>query len=71
VAGFFALWGILTITGNHFTALKKLFFNFEPSLMMTVFFALFAFENYQMLEYHRRQRRSYFYEDDDSPPWRR
>jgi stage IV sporulation protein FB len=70
VAGFFALWGILTVTGNHFPALKQLFFNFEPTLMMTVFFAMFAFENYQMLEHYRRQRQSFYY-DDDAPPWSR
>ncbi len=71
VAGFLTLWGILTNTGNRFPLLEDLFFGHAPSLMMTVFFALFAFENYQMLDYHRRQRRAYNYEDDDTPPWRR
>jgi len=71
LAGFLALWGILTLTGNRFPLIEELLFGFRPSIMSTMFFALFAFENYQMLEYHKRQRRSYSYEDDDTPPWRR
>ena len=71
VAGFLALWGILTLTGQRFPAIEALFYGFRPSIMMTMFFALFAFENYQMLDYHKRQRRAYYNEDDDTPPWRR
>lgn len=71
VAGFLCLWGVLTFTGNRFPAIENLLLGFRPSLMSTMFFALFAFENYQMLEYHRRQGRRFYSEDDDTPPWRR
>ncbi len=41
----------------------------SSSPMMTIWMAMFAFENYQMLQV--AQRRGYYYEDDDTPPWRR
>ncbi len=44
----------------------------RPSPMMTVWFALFAVNNYQLMQFARRQR---YYEppddDTDTPPWRR
>lgn len=70
VAGFLALWGVLSVTGNRFPMIEQLFFGYSPSVMATVFFAMFAFENYQMLEQHRRRRRSFYY-DDEAPPWSR
>ncbi len=74
VAGTMAAIGALSLFGIGFPGIEggiaKAIIGFiSHSPMLTVWMALFAFTNYQMLQAVRR--RGYYYEDDDTPPWRR
>lgn len=40
-------------------------------MLTTIWLALFAYENYQMLQLLKRHRPRYFDDDSDTPPWRR
>ena len=70
VCVFFIAWGLAEASGRPVPVLRELFFGFWPSLFNTIFFALLAFENYQMMENEKRLRRSFYY-DDEAPPWSR
>ncbi len=73
VAGTLAVIGGLSLLGIGFPGiegdvLKSIIGFVSGSPMLTVWMALFAFTNYQMLQ--AVQRRGYYYEDDETP-WRR
>jgi len=74
VAGSLAGLGVLALLkiGNpalEVPYLRTVVAYMSQSPMLTLWMALFAFTNYQMLQ--MAQRRGYYYEDDDTPPWRR
>lgn len=70
VAGFLALLGLLAFLQVDVPFLKDILFGYRPSLMMTVFLGMFAYQNYQILQTLQSQRR--FYRDDnDDYGWRR
>ena len=71
VAGALAAYGIAGLMRVEVPVIDQLLFGYRPSLMMTVWFALFAYENYQMLQMYQQQRNFYRDHDDDLPPWRR
>src|SRR5262249_22692898 len=73
VAGLLAVWGILIATGNEPRWLAE---NspYAPSLFMTIWFGLFAFQSYTLLQEENRRPRwgqTYADDDDDAVPWRR
>ncbi len=74
IAGTLATLGVLAllrigIPANDVPYLRTVIVYLSHSPMLTIWMALFAFTNYQMLQ--QSKRRGYYYEDDDTPPWRR
>lgn len=70
-----AVWGVVCI-GNLLPpdVRRAVPFWAEPGLFMTIWFVLFAVENFQRLQMERRSRSYYEPPDDDyddTPPWRR
>ncbi len=69
-----AVWGAVCVANLLPADVRKAIPNWaEPGLYMTIWFALFAVNNFQMMQLARRQRQ---YQppdeyDDDTPPWRR
>jgi len=73
VAGSIAAIGALSLLGIRIPVegqfLKMVIAYISHSLFLTIWMAMFAITNYQMLQLARN--RGYYYEDDDTPPWRR
>ena len=68
LAAFLAVYGLLTNLGMRFPAIDDVI-PIRPSIMMTIFFGLFIYYNWVMLQqYHVRR---VYYDDADVPPWRR
>ncbi len=68
-----AVWGGVCVANLLPMDVRRAIPNWaEPGIYMTIWFALFAVNNYQMMQLARRQR-SYDPPDDDTdtPPWRR
>ena len=71
IAGVLAAYGIASAMHIPVPVIDQLLGFYRPSLMMTIWFGLFAYQNYQMLQIYRQQQHFYRHHDDDSPPWRR
>jgi len=69
-AGVLCAYGIATALHIPVPVIDDILFIYRPSLMMTIWFGLFAYQNWQMLQMYQQQR-SFYDRDDDSPPWRR
>ena len=74
LAGTLAALGVLAFLrigvpglGDGYLGIALRYLTHSP--MLTLWMALFAYTNYQMLQV--AQHRGYYYEDDDTPPWRR
>jgi Zn-dependent protease len=71
-AGLLCAYGIASVMGIPVPVLDQVLGIYRPSLMMTIWLGLFAYQNWQMLQVYQQQRSFYNrYDDDDSPPWRR
>jgi Zn-dependent protease len=70
-----AVWGGVCVANLLPLDVRRAIPNWaEPGIYMTIWFALFAVNNFQLLQQARRSR--YYYEPpdgdyDDTPPWRR
>ncbi len=73
VAGSIAAIGAMSLLGIRIPVegqlLKAVVAYISHSLFLTIWMAMFAITNYQMLQLARN--RGYYYEDEDTPPWRR
>ena len=73
VAGSIVAIGVLSLLGIPIPVegvfLKMVVAYISHSLFLTIWMAMFAITNYQML--HLARNRGYYYEEDDTPPWRR
>jgi stage IV sporulation protein FB len=71
-AGVLCAYGIASVMNIPVPVIDQMLFGYRPSLMMTIWFGLFAYQNWQMLQVYQQQRNFHNrYDDDDSPPWRR
>lgn len=71
VAGLLAFLGLAKLFQMQVPGLEPMLAYVPRSLYMTIWFGLFAYQNYQMLQMYQQQRNFYRDHDDDSPPWRR
>jgi Zn-dependent protease len=69
-AGLLVAYGVASAMNIPVPIIDQFLGFYRPSLMMTIWFGLFAYQNYQMLQIYQ-QHRSFYDRDDDSPPWRR